>query len=85
MLESTGAVPCRSGLREASGRLQRVFGHGGAGGSSGWADPEHGIGMGYTMNRMWSGGFMRPDPRAQSLANAVYNSLGISLEQRRGG
>ena len=65
-------------------RGRNAFGHRGAGGSGGWADPEFGIGMGYTMNRMWNGGFMRPDPRAQSLANAVYNSLGISPDQRRG-
>ena len=50
------------GVEELGDRRGRAaFGHGGAGGSSGWADPEHGIGMGYTMNRMWEGGFMRPD------------------------
>jgi CubicO group peptidase (beta-lactamase class C family) len=65
-------------------RGRQAFGHGGAGGSSGWADPEHGIGMGYVMNKMWDGGFMQPDPRAQSLGHAVYNSLGISVEARRG-
>lgn len=64
-------------------RGRQAFGHNGAGGSMGFADPEYGIGMGYVMNRMWEGGLMDPDPRAQSLAGAVYESLGISIEERR--
>ena len=28
------------------------FGHGGAGGSYGFADPEHGLAVGYVMNKM---------------------------------
>jgi CubicO group peptidase (beta-lactamase class C family) len=51
------------------------FGHAGAGGSIGYADPERGLGFGYAMNRMWPGGFMSPDPRAQSLVAAVHQSL----------
>lgn len=52
------------------------FGHGGAGGSLGYADPERGIGFGYAMNKMWSlTSFMSPDPRAQSLVAAVHQSL----------
>lgn len=53
------------------------FGHGGAGGSLGYADPERGIGFGYVMNKMWNlASFMTPDPRAQSLVAAVNRSLG---------
>ena len=58
-------------------RGPQAFGHNGAGGSSGWADPEHRIGFGYVMGQMWDGGLMTPDPRAQALAGAVYRSLGV--------
>jgi len=52
------------------------FGHAGAGGSLGYADPDRGIGFGYTMNKMWNmASFMTPDPRAQSLVAAVHRSL----------
>ncbi len=52
------------------------FGHGGAGGSLGYADPDRGIGFGYAMNKMWSlDSFMTPDPRAQSLVAAVHRAL----------
>ena len=49
-----------------------AFGHGGAGGSLGFADPAAGLGFGYVMNRM------RLDPddaRAASLAEAAYACL----------
>jgi CubicO group peptidase (beta-lactamase class C family) len=58
-------------------RGPQAFGHGGAGGSIGFADPEHRIGFGYAMNQMWPGPFGTPDPRGQLLAAAVYESLGI--------
>ncbi len=52
------------------------FGHAGAGGSLGYADPDRGIGFGYTMNKMWDlASFMTPDPRAQSLVAAVHRCL----------
>ncbi len=54
------------------------FGHAGAGGSLGYADPERGIGFGYTMNKMWDlTSFMTPDPRAQSLVAAVHRCLDV--------
>jgi CubicO group peptidase (beta-lactamase class C family) len=56
-------------------RGPRSFGHAGAGGSIGYADPDRGLGFGYAMNRMWPGGFMAPDPRAQSLVAAVHEAL----------
>ena len=51
----------------------RAFGHAGAGGSLGFADPERELGFGYVMNRMEVGASL--DPRAASLADAVYRCL----------
>jgi CubicO group peptidase (beta-lactamase class C family) len=50
-----------------------VFGHGGAGGSIGFADPKADIGFGYLMNSMQMVG--DDDPRTVSLAQAVHASL----------
>lgn len=50
-----------------------AFGHPGAGGSVGFADPERGIGFGYVMNRM--GPHILLDPRATALIDAVYACL----------
>ncbi|MCU1344619.1 MAG: putative esterase, partial [Acidimicrobiia bacterium] len=45
------------------------FGHAGAGGSLGMADPARQIGFGYVMNQMRAD--LSGDPRAQRLAAAV--------------
>lgn len=52
----------------------RAFGHVGAGGSIGFADPENRISFGYTMNRMGDGLLL--NDRGQALVDAVYESLG---------
>jgi CubicO group peptidase (beta-lactamase class C family) len=49
------------------------FGHAGAGGSLGYANPELGIGYGYVMNQM--GGGIAGDPRTIGLNDAVLASL----------
>ena len=51
----------------------KSFGHPGAGGSLGYADPEAKIGFGYTMNQMQMG--LMIDPRATAIIDAVYASL----------
>lgn len=50
-----------------------AFGHVGAGGSIGFADPAHGLSMGYTMNRMGNGILL--NERGQSLVDATYAVL----------
>ena len=49
------------------------FGHYGAGGSLGFADPEAGVGFGYVMNQM--GGGIAGDPRAVNLIDATRSCL----------
>jgi CubicO group peptidase (beta-lactamase class C family) len=73
-------VPSRFGLGFALPPMLALgcgpasFGHPGAGGSLGFADPEAGIGFGYVMNRMKFE--LSGDPRATGLVEAVYRSLG---------
>lgn len=52
-----------------------AFGHPGAGGSFGLADPENKLGYAYVPNRM--GGYLI-DPRDQALRKAMYTSIGLS-------
>ncbi|MGH7894778.1 MAG: serine hydrolase domain-containing protein, partial [Candidatus Binatia bacterium] len=51
----------------------RAFGHPGAGGSVGFADPDARVGFGYVVNRM--GPHILLDPRATALIDAVYASF----------
>ncbi|HKV54399.1 MAG TPA: serine hydrolase domain-containing protein, partial [Candidatus Binataceae bacterium] len=50
-----------------------TFGHPGAGGSLGFADPDAKVGFGYIMNKM--GGGIIIDPRPRALYEALYASL----------
>jgi len=52
----------------------KAFGHVGAGGSIGFADPECGLAFSYTMNQM--GGGLLLNERGQSLIDAAYEALG---------
>ena len=56
------------------GAGKRNFGHSGAGGSIGFADPDAHIGFGYAMNRMLQENTLT-DPRWAALIDAVYASL----------
>lgn len=55
-----------------------AFGHVGAGGSIGFADPDHGLAMGYVMNRLGEGLLL--NRRGQSLVDAVYRCLGCDSD-----
>jgi len=52
------------------------FGHAGAGGSVGFADPDNGIAVGYVMNRMLTN--LSGDPRTRGLIKACYDAVGAS-------
>jgi CubicO group peptidase (beta-lactamase class C family) len=52
------------------------FGHGGAGGSYGFADPENALAVGYVMNKMameFTG-----DARSHGLIGSVYEAIGTT-------
>ena len=57
-----------------------VFGHPGAGGSIGFADPENGIGYAYITNRM--GTELAGDPREWALRDALYAALDAAKPAR---
>jgi CubicO group peptidase (beta-lactamase class C family) len=50
------------------------FGHAGAGGSVGFADPDNHIAVGYVMNRMLTN--LSGDPRSRGLIKACYDAVG---------
>lgn len=60
--------------QEPLGPNSNAFGHGGAGGSYGHADPEHRLSFGYVMNLMHQGLWL-VDPRPRALLAAAYDSL----------
>jgi CubicO group peptidase (beta-lactamase class C family) len=55
-----------------------AFGHVGAGGSLGFADPEARLSFGYVMNRQGAG--MLLNDRGQPLVDAVYRALGYRTD-----
>jgi CubicO group peptidase (beta-lactamase class C family) len=62
------------GLQDSAITAEEAFGHVGAGGSFGFADPKAEMSFGYTMNRMGSGTLLTD--RGQSLVDATYRALG---------
>jgi CubicO group peptidase (beta-lactamase class C family) len=54
------------------------FGHGGAGGSYGFADPELGLAVGYVMNKMSAS--VLGDPRATGILRSVYAAVGAEAK-----
>ena len=62
------------GDRDSAVLSSAAFGHVGAGGSIGFADPVEGLSFGYSMNQMGAGILL--NPRGQSLVDATYRTLG---------
>ncbi len=54
------------------------FGHAGAGGSYGFADPEHGLAVGYVMNKMAEAVLI--DPRSAGIVTAIYAAIGAEAK-----
>lgn len=67
-----------AGVRESVIMAEDAFGHVGAGGSLGFADPKAALSFGYTMNRMGSGTLLTD--RGQSLVDATYRALGYQSD-----
>lgn len=63
------------GMQDSMILSEDAFGHPGAGGSIGFADPRDRMSFGYMMNKM--GSALGLNPRGQSLVDAVYISLGF--------
>lgn len=68
----------RPGVRDSVLISEDAFGHVGAGGSFGFADPAAAMSFGYTMTRMGSGTSL--NDRGQSLVDATYRALGYRSE-----
>ena len=68
-----GFIISLPGGRYEWGPNRNTYGHSGAGGSIGLADPDAEIGFGYVMNQMSAG--LGADPRWASMIDAVYASL----------
>ena len=70
---SLGFMLAQPSLGLVYGRGERCFGHPGAGGSLGFADPDYRLGFAYVTNRLSSGAF--GDPRARRLIDALYKII----------
>jgi CubicO group peptidase (beta-lactamase class C family) len=67
------------GARDSIVLSEEAFGHPGMGGSLGFADPGAKMSFGYTMNKQGRGVCL--NERGQSLADAVYRSLGYRTDR----
>ena len=77
---SAGFMKTMNNLDRPGGALEslifgpKAFGHAGAGGSLGFAEPELGLSFGYVMNQMGAGILL--NERGQTLVDALYQSQG---------
>ena len=76
-VESTIALGFWSASAFAPFGGRHAFGHSGAGGSVGFADPEHHVAGGYVMNKMSMA--ISADPRSSGLIRASYEAAGATI------
>jgi CubicO group peptidase (beta-lactamase class C family) len=76
-VESTIALGFWSASPFAPMGGRHAFGHYGAGGSVGFADPEHGVAAGYVMSKMGLG--ISTDARSSALIRASYEAAGATI------
>ncbi len=76
-VESTIALGFWSASAFAPFGGRHAFGHSGAGGSVGFADPEHHVAGGYVMNKMVMA--ISADPRSSALIRASYEAAGATI------
>jgi CubicO group peptidase (beta-lactamase class C family) len=76
-VESTIALGFWSASPFAPMGGETAFGHYGAGGSVGFADPEHRLAGGYVMSKMGLG--ISVDPRSSALIRASYEAAGAEI------
>ena len=67
----------RKGDRDSVNIREGAFGHVGAGGSIGFADPQIGLSLGYVMNQM--GKSVLLDARGEGLVDVAYECAGQRL------
>lgn len=70
---SLGFMLTQAGGDRRLGRGERAFGHAGAGGCLGFADPDYDISFGFVSNQMAQS--LLIDSRAERLINALYQAL----------
>jgi CubicO group peptidase (beta-lactamase class C family) len=82
---STGFMLSMDNRHRETGELETIimgknaFGHAGAGGSAGFADPDCRLGFGYSMNKMGAGILL--NQRGQSLIDTTYQCLGYKTNE----
>ena len=79
-VESTIALGFWSASPFAPFGGRHAFGHSGAGGSVGFADPEHHVAGGYVMSKMSMA--ISADPRSSALIRASYEAAGADDHPR---
>ena len=72
----------RPSKKNRFGSSERAFGHPGAGGSFGFADPDLGVSFAYAMNR--HGHHLNSDPREKALRDALYRCLARGADSGEG-